>query len=83
MICVGTHMVKHRSTTQPTIALSSAEAELVGIVKGAAQGLGMHALTNDLGCSFKLAILSDATAAIGTCRKRWPGKVKHISITDL
>ena len=38
------HVLKSYSTTQATIALSSAEAELYALVKGAAQMLGMIAL---------------------------------------
>eukprot|EP00969_Alexandrium_andersonii_P273635 12094282-Alexandrium_andersonii.AAC.1 len=37
----GSHAVKHWSTTQKTIALSSGDAELAGIVKGAAEGMGL------------------------------------------
>eukprot|EP00969_Alexandrium_andersonii_P074680 3294522-Alexandrium_andersonii.AAC.1 len=37
----GAHTIKHWSTTQKTIALSSGEAELAGIVKGAAEGMGL------------------------------------------
>ena len=45
----GSHLIKHWSTTQTTVALSSGEAELTGIVKGAAQGLGLQSLAADLG----------------------------------
>ena len=41
--CRENHLIKHWSTTQLTVALSSAEAELTGISKGAAQGLGLQA----------------------------------------
>ena len=37
----GTHLVKHWSTTQKTTALSSGEAELYGVVKGASEALGL------------------------------------------
>eukprot|EP00969_Alexandrium_andersonii_P001570 68809-Alexandrium_andersonii.AAC.1 len=37
-----------------TIALSSGEAELAGIVKGAAGGLGLTAIARDLGFSASL-----------------------------
>eukprot|EP00969_Alexandrium_andersonii_P157754 6971910-Alexandrium_andersonii.AAC.1 len=44
---VGSEMCirdRHWSTTQKTIALSSGEAELAGIAKGAAEGLGLLSL---------------------------------------
>ena len=40
----GQHVLKTWSTTQATVALSSAEAELFALVKGAGQALGMMAL---------------------------------------
>ena len=79
----GAHLLKHWSTTQTTIALSSAEAELGGICKGASQGLGMRSLLQDLGLKWKLRIHSDAAAAIGICRRRGLGKVRHLAVADL
>ena len=81
--CRGSHLIKHWSTTQSTVALSSAEAELTGISKGAAQGLGLQSIAKDLGISLKLSIMSDATAAIGISRRRGLGKVRHLATADL
>eukprot|EP00969_Alexandrium_andersonii_P258948 11449663-Alexandrium_andersonii.AAC.1 len=65
-VCVrGLHAVKHWSTTQKTIALSSGEAELAGIVKGAAEGLGLVAIAQDLGFAASLKVCADSSAAIG------------------
>ena len=83
MIFLGNHLLKHWSTTQTTIALSSGEAELTGLVKGAAHGLGFQALCRDLGFNFGLELKSDATAAIGIARRRGLGRVRHISVADL
>ena len=83
MMFLGSHLLRHWSTTQATIALSSGEAELVGIVKGASHGLGLQSLAMDLGWALTLEIKSDATAAIGICRRRGLGKVRHISVADL
>ena len=59
------------------------EAELTGIVKGAANGLGCQALAKDLGFEMSLEALSDATAAIGIARRMGLGKVRHISVSEL
>ena len=80
---MGTHLVNHWSSTQSTIALSSGEAELTGIAKGAANGLGCQALAKDLGFEMSLEVTSDATAAIGIARRRGLGKVRHIAVSDL
>ena len=68
--CRGNHLIKHWSTTQATVALSSAVAELTGISKGAAQGLGLQTIAADLGITLNLCVHTDATAAIGICRRR-------------
>ncbi len=81
--CRGNHLIKHWSTTQATVALSSAEAELTGICKGAAQGLGLQTIASDLGINLNLSVLTDATAAIGICRRRGLGKVRHLATADL
>ena len=73
----------HWSTTQATVALSSAETELTGTCKGASQGLGRQSLAVDLGIHLGLTILTDATAAIGICRRRGVGKVRHLAKADL
>ena len=80
---VGGTNIKHWSKTQPTIALSSGEAELNGIGAGIAQGLGVRSICNDLGYNYHLRIHSDATAAIGIARRRGMGKIRHLDTTDL
>ena len=79
----GNHLIKHWSTTQTTVALSSAEAELTGICKGAAQSLGLQSLAADLGIKLSVTIMTDATAAIGIARRRGLGKVRHLATADL
>ena len=79
----GGHLIKHWAQTQPTVALSSAEAELGGICRGASQGLGLCALAKDLNIELNLDIKTDATAAIGVCRRRGLGKIRHLAVADL
>lgn len=79
----GNHLIKHWSTTQSTVALSSAEAELTGICKGAAQSLRLQSLAVDLGISLNVTVMTDATAAIGIARRRGLGKVRHMATADL
>jgi hypothetical protein len=75
--------VKSWSKTQSTLALSSGEAELHGINQGIQQGLGLQSLARDLGFEIKIRIHTDATAAIGMCRRRGLGKVRHLDVADL
>eukprot|EP00975_Prorocentrum_lima_P052722 11050623-Prorocentrum_lima.AAC.1 len=64
----GSHTIKHWSVTQKTIALSSGEAELAGIVKGSAEGMGLVSVARDLGIDTGLRVRADSSAAIGICR---------------
>ena len=75
--------IRDRSKTQPTIALSSGEAELSGIGAGIAMGLGVQSICKDLGYNYQLRIHFDATAAIGIARRRGMGKIRHLDTTDL
>ena len=79
----GSHLLQHWSQTQSTVALSSGEAELSGICKGASKGIGLRSLCQDLGLPFTLTVLTDATAAIGMCRRRGLGKIRHLAVADL
>ena len=82
-ITIGGHCVKHWSKTQPTVSLSSGEAELHGIGSAISQGLGIQAICKDLGFHYDIQVHSDATAAIGIARRRGLGKIRHLDCTDL
>ena len=79
----GTHPIKHWSVTQSTVTLSSGEAELGGITKGASIGLGLQSVARDLGFKWELTVHTDATAAIGICRRKGLGKIRHLAVADL
>ena len=83
VLMMGKHPVKHWSSTQPTVALSSGEAELTGILKGASMGLGFRSLAADLGLTLNLKVHSDSAAAIGISQRRGLGRVRHIAVGDL
>ena len=80
---IGGHLVKHWSSTQKTLALSSGEAELSGILKGACEGLGVQSIWADLGGTCGLNLKADSSAAIGICRRQGLGKVRHLTVGQL
>ena len=80
---MGGHTIRHWAKTQPTIALSSGEAELGGIGTGIAEGLGFQSSARDLGWEYAVKVHTDASAAIGIARRRGLGKVRHLDVTDL
>ena len=75
---LGSHQLKHWSTTQGVIALSSAEAELYGIVKAAVQGMGLVSVARDLGEELTMELYTDSSAAQGVCNRKGLGKVRHL-----
>ena len=79
----GAHAVKHWSSTQPGVALSSGEAEYVGVVRGAGQGLGFQALLRDMGLEVPLRIWTDSSAAMGIAGRQGLGKLRHLDTHTL
>ena len=79
----GRHCIKSWSATQTTIALSSAEAELGGLVKGACTSLGLQSVANDLSIPKEIVLHGDSAAAIGICRRKGIGKIRHLAVQDL
>ena len=79
----GAHCLKSWGKTLPVLALSSGEAELMAVVRGTTEAMGLQALFKDLGMSAKIAVRSDATAAIGIVSRVGLGKVRHLSVSDL
>ncbi len=77
-VLLGQHTIKHWSSTQTSVALSSGEAEFNGVVRGAGQGLGYQALLGDLGVSVPLRLWTDSGAAIGICSRQGLGKLRHL-----
>ena len=55
--------------------MSSAEAELYGIVKATVQGMGLQSVARDLGEEIIMDIHTDSSAAIGVCNRKG---VRHL-----
>jgi hypothetical protein len=80
---IGSHAIKHWSSTQSSVALSSGEAEFAGVIRGAGQGLGYQALLRDFGVSTSLRVWTDSSAAIGICNRQGLGKLRHLDTHTL
>ena len=74
----GTHVLKHGSDTQSTIALSTGESEYYALVKGGSVGLGLQSLCADLGLDLEVTVEGDSNAAKGTVNRVGLGKARHI-----
>ena len=79
----GSHLLSHWSRTQQVVSLSSAEAELNGMCKAAAEGLGARNMAQELLAPLDLEILTDASAARGVIQRQGAGRVKHLTIKQL
>ena len=65
------------------LALSTGEAELMSLVKGTTELLGIQSIYSDFGLCKTLRMDSDASAAIGIVSRLGLGKVRHLAVSDL
>ena len=79
----GWHVIKSWSTTQAIVAMSSAEAELYAMTKGAAHTLGIMSLGGDFGMNLNAKVHTDASAALGIVNRQGLGKLRHIRVQYL
>ena len=75
---LGGVALKHWSSTQATVALSSGEAEFTSLVKAAAEGLGIQSLEVDLGWNLKVQVHTDSSAAKSMASRSGIGKIRHL-----
>ena len=80
---LGSHTIKHWSSTQTSVALSSGEAGFAGVIRGGGQGLVYQALLKDLWIEAPLRVWTDSSAAIGICSRQGLGKLRHIDTHTL
>ena len=79
----GTHCLKTWSSTQASVALASAEAELYALTKGASQVLGLMSLLQDFGIAVSATVHTDASVAIGIVRRAGLGKFRRLHVRHL
>ena len=77
-VMLGKHCMKHWSSTQTSISLSSGEAEFAGVTRGAGQGLGCQALLKDVGVELPLRVWTDSNATIEIWSRQGLGKLRHL-----
>ena len=82
-IMIGKHCIRTWSSTQPSVTLSSGEAEFYGLVKAAGAGLGHQSLMGDLGLDVPVTVWTDSSAAIGIASRSGLGKLRHLETHTL
>ena len=83
IILHGGHFIKSLSRQHNLISLSSAEAELYGLVKASSEALGCKSMAGDYGHTRNIRLFADASAALGIVHRKGLGKVRHIDTNTL
>ena len=82
----GKHLIRHGSTLQASTSLSSAEAELYGMVEGVTRAKGLLSLASEVGfqgLSNVVHLGTDSSAAKSFVCRRGLGRMRHLEIRDL
>ena len=79
----GKACLRSSSKTQAAIAQSSAESELIAVVRAACKGLGMIALADDFRIELQVRLHIDATAVLGILQRQGVGRVRHLDVCVL
>ena len=79
VVLKGYQCCKSWAKTQPSIGPSSGENELVSLVRGCCEALGVKAVMADLGSALgQIEALTDATAGIGMAHREGVGRTIHL-----
>ena len=80
---IGGHFLKGWSRTQNNVTCSSAEAELIALVKCSAELLGMRSAMKDWGVESSGVVYADSSAALAIANRKGAGKLRHINVSAL
>ena len=70
----GQHLLRHSSTVQNVIGLSSAESEYYALTKGGCSGFGLQSLFADWNLELQLSLHTDSSSAKAIASRRVTGK---------
>merc|ERR1712078_731489 len=80
---MGGHFIKGWSRTQYHITQSSAEAELVALVKCSSESLGIRGMLKDFGRDSSGVVYGDSSGALAITKRKGAGKLRHINVSCL
>ena len=83
VVMIGTHLIKVWSRTQNHVTLSSAEAELIALVKCTQECMGIQAMMRDWGRELSCTLYADSSAALAIAKRKGAGKLRRIHISAL
>ena len=68
----GGHFIKGWARTQNHVTLSSAEAELIALVKCSAELMGIRSMLKDYGVESGGVVYADSSAALAIAKRKGP-----------
>ena len=83
VIMIGSHFIKGWSRTQNHVTMSSAEAELIALVKCTTECMGAQSMFRDWGNSMNCNLYADSSAALAIAKRKGAGKLRHINVGAL
>ena len=78
VLMIRAHVIRTWSSTQPSVTLSSGEAEFYGLVKAAGAGLCHHLIMLDFGLETQVRVWTDSSSATGISTMSGLGKMRHL-----
>ena len=82
-LCLGSHCLRTYSVTQKAVSLSSAEAELMALVKATSEAIGIQQLAASWGLTLDIGVHVDSSAALAVTARKGNGKLRHVRIGHL
>jgi hypothetical protein len=76
-------VLHHWSRTQPCVAQSTCEAELVAANAGACEARMLQNLMQEIGLQVHMELRTDSNSARQTVMKRGSGRMKHLDVKRL
>ena len=83
VLMIGGHFLKGWARTQNHVTMSSAEAELIALVKCTAELLGIRSMMKDWGRDSCGVVYADSSAALAVAKRKGAGKLRHINVSSL
>ena len=76
----GGHLLKSWSSTQKSVTLSSAEAELMAAVKASTETIGMIQMAAEWDLELSGSIYVGSSAALALVERKGNGNLRHVRI---
>ena len=80
---VGAHFINGWTRTQNHVTLSTAEAELIALLKCTQECMGVQSMLRDWGQDLAATLYADSSGALTIAKRKGAGKLRHIDVSPL